>query len=405
MNLPFFIAKRYVIAKKSHNVINIISVISMIGVAVGVMALVVVLSVFNGFDMLIRNLFSTFDADLKITLVEGKTFSADTSTFLQVKELKGVAVFSEVFEETAMFSYGSKQHIGRLKGVSDNYADLTGIDSMIVDGKFSLWLGSNPLAIMGRGVAYHLSASLAHFDPLTIDAPKRGASPIGLSAVNAFNRRALMPIGIFNVDMDYDQRYVIVPISLARELYGYTNEVTQIELKVNPDTDPNTIQQQVQSIVGSEFKVLNRYQQNESLYKTMRSEKLAISFILTLILVIASFNIIGSLSMLIIDKRKDVETLRNLGADNELIRKIFMAEGIIISFVGSVVGIILGIGICLAQIHFKLVTLTGTGTFIIDAYPVDIQLLDIAYVLVAVIVIGYISARFPVRYITNKILN
>lgn len=403
MNFPFYIAKRYLFAKKSHNVINIISIISLIGVATGVSALVIVLSVFNGFDSLIKTLYSSIDAEIRIQLVEGKTFSASNPEIIKLRSLEGVAVYSEVLEENALFSYRERKHIGKIKGVSKNYADLTGVDTMILDGKFQLWRGSQPLAIMGEGVAYYLNANLAQFDPLTIYVPKRGKNA-SLSPENAFTIKGIMPSGVFAIEQEFDTQYVIVPIEFARTLLDYQDEVTSIELKSKSGVDIEALRDKVQLLVGTKYKVLNRYQQNEALYRTMKSEKLAIGLILSLILVIASFNIIGSLSMLIIDKRKDVETLRSMGADNELIQKIFMAEGLLISMGGTLVGTLFGLLICWLQTAFGLVKLHGNGNFIIEAYPVDIQMLDISFVLLIVIIIGYLAARFPVRIITKRIL-
>jgi len=404
MNFPFYIARRYLFAKKTHNVINIISIISLIGVATGVMALVIVLSVFNGFDSLIKTMYSTFDAEIKVMLVEGKTFSVNSPEIEKLRTLEGVAVFTEVLEENALFRCREKQSIGMIKGVSKNYTDLTGVDSMMVDGNFQLWRGSQPLAIMGQGVAYYLNANLAQFDPITIYVPKRGRST-SLSPDKAFTTKGIMPSGVFAIEQEFDMQYVFVPIEFARTLLDYTDEVTAIELKAKSGVEIENLQEKVASTLGPKYKVLNRYQQNESLFRTMKTEKLAIGLILSLILVIASFNIIGSLSMLIIDKRSDVETLRSMGADNKLIQKIFMAEGMLISMGGIVVGTLLGLFVCWLQITFGLVTLQGSGSFIIDAYPVDIQMLDISIVLAIVIAIGYLTARFPVRIITKRILN
>jgi len=403
MNFPFYIARRYLFAKKSHNVINIISIISLFGVATGVSALVIVLSVFNGFDTLIKKMYSTFDAEIKVKVVEGKTFSANSPEIEKLRSLEGVAVFSEVLEENALFRCRERQHIGMIKGVSKNYAELTGVDSMVIDGSFQLWRGSQPLAIVGQGVAYYLNANLAQFDPITIYVPKRGKIA-SYSPENAFTIKGIMPSGVFAIEQEFDTQYVIVPIEFARTLLEYTDEVTAIELKAKTGVEIETLQKQVEKIVGSKYKVLNRYQQNESLFRTMKSEKFAIGLILSLILVIASFNIIGSLSMLIIDKRNDVETLRSMGADDELIQKIFMAEGMLISMGGTLVGTLFGLLICWLQVTFGLVKLQGNGNFIIDAYPIDIQMFDITIVLVLVILIGYLAARFPVRIITKRIL-
>ena len=404
MNVPLYIAKRYLFAKKSHNVINIISIISLVGVATGVSALVIVLSVFNGFESLIKKMYSSFDAEIKVKLVEGKTFSPHSPEIEKLKKLKGVAVYVEVLEENALFRYRERQHIGMIKGVSRNYTDLTGVDSMIIDGTFQLWRGSQSLAVMGQGVSYYLNANLAQFDPLTIYVPKRGKAA-SLSPENAFVKMGIMPSGVFAIEQEFDSQYVIIPIEFARTLLEYKDEVTSIELKAEKGVEIERLQKVVEETLGNKYRVLNRYQQNETLFRTMKSEKLAIGLILSLILIIASFNIIGSLSMLIIDKRSDVDTLRSMGADNDLIQKIFLAEGMLISMGGTIIGTIFGLLICWLQIAFGLVKLHGNGNFIIDSYPVDIHPLDISIILIIVIAIGYLAARFPVRIITKRILN
>lgn len=402
MNFPFYIARRYLFAKKTHNIINIISLISVVGMAVGVMALVVILSVFNGFDSLLKSMYSAVDSDLEIKLVEGKTFPDTISQLATIRNHQSVAVFSEVLEENAIFKYRNKQHIGTVKGVSRNYPDLIGIDSMMIDGEFLLWRGSQPMAIMGQGAAIYLNANLAHFDPLEVFMPRRGRLPT-LSTATAFTSKAIMPSGVFAIEQEFDTQYIISPIEFVRDLLNYTNQVTSVEIKLVPDANIEKVQKDIQSILGDDFKVFNRYQQNESLYRTMKTEKMAAGLILSFILVVASFNIIGSLSMLIIDKRKDVETLKSLGADNSMIQKIFVTEGLLITIAGTVIGAILGLLICWMQIEFKLVRLQGTGEFIIDAYPVEIQFLDIFGVLMVVFAIGYFAARFPVQYITRRI--
>ena len=402
MNFALYIARRYLFAKKSHNLINIISIISVVGMATGVMALVVVLSVFNGFDSLIRSMFSTFDSDLKVVLVEGKTFSDTLPEIDKLRTNPSIAVFSEVLEENAIFKYNSKQHIGTIKGVSRNSPELTGIDSMMIDGEFLLWRGSQPLAVMGQGVAYYLNANLAHFDPIEVYMPRRGRMPTFTSA-SAFTSKIIMPSGVFAIEQEFDSQFIITPIEFIRNLLSYKTEVTSIEVMLKPKISVSKAQREFEEILGPSYKVLNRFQQNESLYRTMKSEKLAIGLILTLILLIASFNIVGTLSMLIIDKRKDVETLRSLGASNDQIQKIFLVEGMLVSFAGTFIGAILGLTICWLQITFKLVKLSGVGGFIVDAYPVDVQPFDIAIILLVVIAIGYFAARFPVRIITQRI--
>lgn len=402
MNVPLYIARRYLFAKKSHNIINIISIISVIGVATGVMALVVVLSVFNGFDSLIANLYSHIDADLRIEAKQGKTFRTDSLPFEKVKQMPDVAVVAEVVEENALFRYRGKQHIGIVKGVSRNYTELTGLKSKIIDGDFKLWQGSQPMAAMGEGVAYYLNANLAHFDPLFVYIPRRGKN---YSLDAAFIKKAIMPSGIFAIEQDFDTRYVIAPVEFARSLLLYDSlTVSAIEIKLRPSANVVKAKTNVEKIIGNQYKVLDRYQQNESLYRTMKSEKFAIALILILILIVASFNIVGSLSMLIIDKRADVETLKSLGASNGLIQKIFLFEGMLISIGGSIVGIILGLITCWMQITFKLIKLEGRGNFIVDAYPVEVQAMDMILIFLVVIAIGYLAARFPVRVITRRLI-
>jgi len=402
MNVPLYIARRYLFAKKSHNIINIISIISVIGVATGVMALVVVLSVFNGFDSLIANLYSHIDADLRIAAKQGKTFRTDSLPFEKIRRMPQVAVFSEVVEENALFRYRGKQHIGIVKGVSRNYTELTGLKNKIIDGGFKLWQGSQPMAIMGEGVAYYLNANLAHFDPLFVYIPRRGKT---YSPDAAFIKKTIMPSGVFAIEQDFDTRYVITPVEFARSLLLYDSlTVSAIEIKLQPSANPAKVKVEVEGIVGERYRVSDRYQQNESLYRTMKSEKFAIALILILILIIASFNIVGSLSMLIIDKRADVETLKSLGASNSLIQKIFLFEGMLISIGGSIIGIIIGLITCWLQITFKLIKLEGRGNFIVDAYPVEVQASDMILIFLVVIAIGYLAARFPVRVITQRLI-
>jgi lipoprotein-releasing system permease protein len=313
-----------------------------------------------------------------------------------------VAVFSEVLEENAIFRYNKRQHIGTIKGVSRNYPEQTGIDSMMIDGEFLLWRGSQPLAIMGQGIAFYLNANLAHFDPIEIHMPRRGRMPTFTTA-SVLTSKAIMPSGVFAIEPEFDAQYIITPIEFIRKLLDYQTEATSIELMLVPNANTSKAQNEIEQLLDPNFRVLNRFQQNESLYRTMKSEKLAIGLILVLILFIASFNIVGTLSMLIIDKRKDVDTLRSLGANSRQIQKIFLAEGLLISFAGTIIGAILGLFICWLQINFKLVKLEGVGGFIVDAYPVDIQAFDIAIILAVVIAIGFFAARFPVRIITQRI--
>jgi lipoprotein-releasing system permease protein len=407
MNLPFFIAKRYLLAKKSQNVINIISAISVVGVATGTMALIVILSVFNGFDSLIKSLFSVFDPEIEITLVEGKTFVAEgDSRFEAVKDHPGVAYFTEVLEENALLMYGDRQHVATLKGVDENYSMTSGLDRMIIEG--SLMLSdeyNNSYAVIGLGLANVLNVGLNFITPLDIYIPRRTAtiSSITMNPAQAFNRKMIFPSGVFSVEQEFDLSYVIIPIEFARDLLEYEHEVTAIELGLSPGFRESEVIADIQTILGDEFRILNRYQQHEWLYKVMETEKWAIFLILSFILLVASFNIIGSLTMLIMEKKKDLVVLKSLGATEKMIRKIFLLEGLMISIVGAVAGLVLGFLIALIQMEFGIVKLYGTGAFIIDAYPVELQVPDFLYVFITVLLIGLLAAIVPVRYITRRI--
>lgn len=403
MRISLYIARRYLFARKSRNAINIISGISMLGVGVGAMALVVILSVFNGFDEVVKSLFNSFDPDIKITAVRGKVFTPDEN-FNKVKELPGILHYSEILEENGLLKYGERQHIATIKGADESFIKVTGIDSMVYDGEMILKEKSRSYAVVGQGVAYSLQVGLNFINPLFVYMPKRVGTINLANPDDAFRQNYLLPSGIFAIEQDYDSRYVIVPIDFMRELLDYTTEVSSIEIKLDPEFDPKTTQQKMIELLGEDYLVQNRAQQNELFYRVMKSEKWAIFLILTFILIIASFNIIGSLSMLIIDKKNDIRSLRNMGASQQLISRIFLMEGWLISIVGSLFGITLGTLISWLQDRFELLKLGGSGTFVIDAYPVKLQLTDVLLVWVTVLFIGFLAARYPVRQISKKYL-
>jgi lipoprotein-releasing system permease protein len=401
MKFPWYIAKRYLVAKKSQNAINIISLIAMFGVTIGTMALIIVLSVFNGFDRLVKSLFNSFDPDIRISLVEGKTFNPATLNLEKLGKNTSVACYSFVLEENALLRYGEKEYIATLKGVDSLYAQVTGIDSTIFEGKFQLELNGRPYAVVGQGVAYYLSIGLAFIDPIMIYVPRRSAGP-GVLPANAFNRRYLFPSGIFRIEQEVDSKYIFVPLSFARDLLEYENEISAIEIKLKPGANIPQVQDQLTSILGHGFKIQDRYQQKEFFYKVMRSEKWAIFFILTFILIVASFNIIGSLSMLIIDKKKDMAVLQSMGATIKRIRTVFLIEGWMIALVGAITGLALGLLICWLQMRFGLVRLQGSGSFVIDSYPVYMKLSDFIIVFLTVLTVGFLAAWYPVRFITRR---
>ena len=403
MKLPLYIAKRYLFAKKSRNAINVISSISVAGVTVGTMALIIVLSVFNGLETLVRSIFNTFDPDLKITPAEGKTFIPDSASLNLVASLNGVACYSLCVEENALLRYGDRQFVATIKGVDGNYSEVTGIDSSMWDGEFILRSDQGrPFAVPGIGVANYLGMRVNFVTPLNIYVPKRTGS-VDLDPENAFIRNYIFPSGIYQVEQEFDSKYVFVPIEFARELLEYKSEVTSMEIKFEAGAREADVQRNVTEILGQGYIVQNKYEQQEIFYKVMRSERIAIFFILTLILIIASFSIIGSLTMLIIEKERDIGILRSLGADNMLIRKIFIFEGWLISIIGAIAGIILGFLICWIQQEYGIVTLQS-DSLIVNAYPVEMKVRDFIIVPLTVLLIGFWAAWYPVRFLTKKYL-
>jgi len=401
MNLPFYIARRYLLAKKSQNAINIISGISIAGVAVGTMALITVLSVFNGFDGIIKALYNSFDPEIKISIAEGKTFNPGEYPFERIRNHPFVAYYSEVLEENALLRYGDRQFIATVKGVDNQYHLVTGIDSMIVEGEYLLWEGNKPKAVVGIGVGYHLAIGLNFLNPINIYVIKRGGN-VSMNPEQAITRRYIFPSSLFSIEQEINSRYLLVPLAFARDLLRYSTEVSAIELRLREGEDQSLAQQEFQEILGEEFLVRNRNDQNELFYKIMRSEKWAIFFILSFILVIASFNIIGSLTMLILDKQGDIDTLDSLGASSKIIKRIFLLEGWMISITGAVIGLFLGSLISWLQQEYGLIKLSGSGSFIIDAYPVVFQIMDVVKVFFTVLGIGFIAAWIPVRYIARQ---
>lgn len=403
MKLPLYIAKRYLFAKKSRNAINVISSISVAGVTVGTMALIIVLSVFNGLETLVRSIFNTFDPDLKITPAEGKTFIPDSASLKLLADINGVACYSLCVEENALLRYGDRQFVATIKGVDENYSLVTGIDSSMWDGEFILRSDQGrQFAVPGIGVANYLGIRVNFITPLNIYVPKRTGS-VDLDPENAFIRNYIFPSGIYQVEQEFDSKYVFVPVDFARELLEYKSEVTSLEIKFEPGAREANVQRDVTLIFKEGYIVQNKYEQQEIFYKVMRSERIAIFFILTLILIIASFSIIGSLTMLIIEKERDIGILRSLGADNMLIRKIFIIEGWLISIIGAIAGIILGFLICWIQHKYSIVTLQS-DSLIVNAYPVEMKVRDFIIVPITVLLIGFWAAWYPVRFLTKKYL-
>ena len=410
MNFSFYIAKRYLFSKKSHNAINVISGVSVCGVALATLALVCTLSVFNGFQDLVTTMFTAFDPELKITAVSGKVFDAQDDRIQSLKQMPEVEVFSESLEDNVMVQYKDRQAMAVIKGVEDNFSQLTAIDSILYGrGEMVLHDEVVAYAILGIELVSILGTGVRFLDPLEIYAPKRGSKINVASPASSFNSDYLHSSGlVFAVNQQkYDASYILTSLKFARNLFQYDTEVSSVELKLTPDANINKVQEEIARLLGEDFLVLNRYEQQADTYRIMEVEKLISYLFLTFILLIACFNVIGSLSMLIIDKRADVVTLRNLGANDETIKRIFLLEGCLISFLGALIGVVLGVALCLVQQEFGLISLgsgDSAGAFVVDAYPVNVQLTDVLLVLLTVLLISFFSVQYPVRYLSHRLL-
>lgn len=395
MNLSSYIAKRYLFAKKSHNVINIISIISAAGIAIGCMALIVILSIYNGFDSIVRSLYSSYTPDLVITPAVGKVFSPFGEKFDLLKKDPSVLSFSEVLEENVFLQYGDKHVIATAKGVDSVYEHTTGLKDHIVEGNFDLQFGGISQVVIGRFLAMELGLKTQFVTPLDVYFPSRTGDVSLLNPISSLKMETLYPAGIVSLDQNFDKKYIFIPLASLRSLLEYENEVSAIEINLVSGVSKN-IQKKFSEILGSDYVIKNKYQQNESLYKLLSYEKLAIYLILLFIMIIISCNVFSSLSMLIIEKKFDIEILKSMGATDRLIKKIFVTEGWLISFCGIVVGVVLGLMICVVQQQFGIVKMPGN--FIIDAYPVVIKFTDILIIVFGVGIIGYLIARMPLLF-------
>jgi lipoprotein-releasing system permease protein len=404
LNFPTYIAKRYLFAKKSHNAINIISAISVVCITIGTMALIIVLSVFNGFDDLIRNRFNSFDPDLRISVAEGKGFPYDAQKLKQLSALPEVQAFSKVVEENVLLKYGEKQYIATIKGVDSNYLKINGVDTMIVEGEFKLKDENTSFAVIGRGIGYYLQVGLQFVNPIMVYVLRKGA-PVSANPQHAISQKYIFPSGVFAIEAEHDAKYMIVPIDFAQSLLEDTVSLTALEIKLKRNANENQVKEKIEQIFGHTFLVKNRYEQKELFYKIMKYEKWAIFFILSFILIIASFNVIGSLAVLIIEKRKDIVILSSMGADIKLIQRVFQIEGLFISLSGAVFGLILGLLVCWAQIQFGLLQLQGSASFIVDAYPVSVRVIDVLLIFAAVLAIGFLASRYTVKIVVKRYLS
>ena len=408
MNFPFFTARRYLFSKKSTHAINVISGISVIGVAIATMALVVTLSVFNGFHDLVASFFTSFDPQLKITPVEGKSVAADDPVLTQIRQLPQIEVATECVEDQALAIYKSRQMMVMIKGVDDNFDQLTHIKEILIgDGDFCLHAADMDYGIPGIRLAEQLATGYSYDQPLHIYAPRREGQFDLTNPTEAFEEDDLYSPGVlFNVrQAKYDKNYIITSIAFARRLFDQQGMLTSLELRLKPGSNFERTKSEIKQLCGDRFTVKDRFEQQDDTFKIMKIEKFIAYIFLTFILMVACFNIIGSLSMLIIDKKDDVVTLRNLGANDKQITRIFLFEGRMISAIGAVIGIIIGLLLCWLQQRFGLVALgSSSGSFVINAYPVSVHPEDIVLIFITVLVVGFLSVWYPVRYFAKRLL-
>jgi len=405
LKTALYIARRYLISKKSVNVINIISGISIAGVTVGTFALIAILSVFNGLEFSIKSMFSSFDPDIKITATQGKSFERDSISIKTIEKIPEIATVIPVIEGEAMLGYGDRLYYATIKGVPVNYNKISGLDSTsITSGRFLLEENNVPLAVVGQGVAYYLSVGLRFSEPIHLYAPKKGIKG-QTNLANAFNQDVIYASGIFSSQQEIDSKYVFVPFSYAKEFFQMGNRLSSLEVSLKKGASENQVKTKISQVMGPEYTVKTQYEQHELFYKVMQSEKWAIFLILGFVLLIASFNILGTLSMLIIDKKADISVLQSLGANQKLIRTIFLFEGWLISLIGAVFGLILGLLVCWLQIKFGLLRIPNEGSFMFSAYPVEVRFGDCVAIFLLVAGIGFLAAWYPIRFITGKYIN
>ena len=408
MNFPFYIARRYLFSKKSTHAINVISGISVVGVAVATMALVVTLSVFNGFHDLVASFFTQMDPQLKITPVKGKTAPADDPILTKIRHLSEVEVATECLEEQALAVYGDRQQMVIVKGVEDNFNQLTHIQEILEgDGDFELHAADLSYGIPGLGVAYQLGLGYTYEHPLRIYAPRREGQLNMANPTEGFVVDDLYSPGVvFCMKQGkYDKKYILTSIAFTRHLFDLDGRLSSLEIRLKPGSDFERVKSQMEEIAAGKFYVQDRYEQQDDTFRIMKVEKLIAYVFLTFILMIACFNIIGSLSMLIIDKKEDVVTLRNLGATDHQITRIFLFEGRMISAIGAILGVLIGLLLCWLQQQYGIVRLgSSEGSFVVDAYPVSVHPWDIVLIIITVIAVGFLSVWYPVRYFSRRLL-
>jgi lipoprotein-releasing system permease protein len=401
VNVPFYIARKYFFSSKKINYVHILSLVSQFGIAIGTIALVLVMSVFNGFENLVLDMYNVFDPHIRVTSNEGKNFDSDEVNKV-IGDIDGVANFSSVLEEKILVEYNSKQYIAVIKGVDENYRELTNFDSLIVDGGYIDDFKNNNVAMVGRGIAYYLSMHIGSvFDNLRVYLPNRDSKNL-LKLEKAFTSSSISPVGVFGVQQEIDSKYIIVPLNFVQDLINRDKYVSAIEIKLKSSDSMINIQNLLKDKLDSKYLIQYRFEQQEFLYKILNTERLVVVIILLFIVLIASFNIISSLIILIIDKKKDIESLFNFGVENHSIKQVFIYKSMLGVFVGSFSGIIIGFILAYLQQEFGLIKM-GAGSFVIDAYPVSIKLNDIIIIQLIVLLIGLLASWFTSRLMLNRV--
>jgi lipoprotein-releasing system permease protein len=400
LNLSFFIARRYLISKKSNNAINVISWISIVAIAITTAALIIVLSAMNGLTSVVADLYHAIEPDLKISSVNSKYMTFDDKLLSKINSVKGIDAVSFSIEENALIKLDDRQAVVTIKGVDDAFRKLTHFDTVVVQGSYRFFYENQYYGVFGRGVANKLDININDFvTPISLYAPVRG-NVESINPEDAFNKISISPSGIFSLNDDFDYKFVLIDLQAAQKLFDCPDAFSLVELSVSNKNDLKTVQEKLQEALGPDYLIKNRYQLNDVLFKTLETEKLWTFLILAFILVIATFNIIGALTMLIIEKKKDIKTLYNLGADQTLIRTIFMKEGFLITSVGAICGLVIGLIVCLLQQKYHLVTFDDMS--VIPYYPIKMQLNDFIWILGVVMAIGFVAAVYPVRVFTRN---
>lgn len=406
MNFPFYIARRYLLSKKSHHAINVISAISVCGVTVATAALVCILSVFNGFQDMIAELFTAFDPQLKVLPTEGKFMASDEPELENLKKCDFISVYTETLEDNALLVMNNRQVMATIKGVSDNFDEQADIDKILYGGGvFQLHVDVIDYGVLGINLLMQLGVGTDFTSPIQVYAPRKGKNINLNDPRESFNEEELYSpkVGFMVKQSKYDSNYAITSLAFARRLFERQGYVSAVELKLAEGIDVEDAKKGIRNLLGKKYKVLDRYEQQEDTFKIMKIEKLISYIFLTFILLVACFNIIGSLSMLVVDKKKDVQTLRNLGADDGQIANIFLIEGRMIAVIGAVAGIVIGLALCLVQQNFGIIKFgSSAGNYIIDAYPVSVHIADIIVVFITVLVVGFLSVWYPIRYLSRK---